>query len=184
MTSEAVRPSGATAIPVLEESGNRRLLRLDARIRNQFDLITSRTGWLLTSHAFLLTALAATLNVPAGHPSAAQTSMRGALLLLLPVVGTTTSFVVWKAIMAAYVIVGELKQARDVLLFTMSQQYGYELTTGQMYSAVRIGWGDFPPKILPLIMLAVWTILLVFAVNVVVASPDFQLVCPVLAFVS
>jgi hypothetical protein len=98
------------------------------------------------------------------------------MLLLLPLVGATTSFVVWKAILAAYSIVGELKQARDLLLQIMSRKYAYENTGREMYSPARIIWGDSPPQILPLIMLFVWLILLVCAVNVVIHSPDFHIV--------
>lgn len=148
-----------------EESLHRRLIRLDMRIRNQFDLITSRTGWLLTSHAFLLTALAATLNAGnAANTTPAQAMMRMALLLILPIIGAISSYLVWQSVRGAYTIVGQAKIARTKLLKIMSIRFNYEITDGP---PADVRAGDRPPKIFPWIMFSVWMVLFAFAINVV-----------------
>ncbi|GGY16634.1 hypothetical protein GJV26_22240 [Massilia dura] len=160
--------------PTSEESGSRRLLRLDSRIRNQFDLITSRTGWLLTSHAFLFTAVAATLNGMVGTASASQMTMRAAILLLLPVIGAVSSFLVQRSVTAAYAIVEDVKKARDALLDYMCQMYGYECTNSRMFANAHFTWGDLPPKVFPVMMLIVWSFLFILACTIV--FNDFRII--------
>ena len=141
---------------------NRRLLRLDSRIRNQFDLITSRTGWLLTSHAFLLGAIAATLNAGDSHAAgAAHQMMRSFMLITLPLIGLISSGYVWRSVVGAYHIVDKVKKARFELLDVMTVKFGYELTDGDEKDVKA---GDRPPKIFPWLLGVVWLGILGFAV--------------------
>jgi hypothetical protein len=142
----------------------RRLSRLDSRIRNQFDLITSRTGWLLTSHAFLLGAMATTLNGMNGDPSVSRFLLRTAILLLLPLVGIISSLLVHKSIMAAYRIVEEVKKARDILLEWLYTHHGYECISSTAFPAEHFHWGDRPPKVFPQLLLGIWAVLFVLAI--------------------
>lgn len=140
---------------------NRRLVRLDLRIRSQFDLIASRTGWLLTSHAFMLAAMGATLNASVVAPLPTHVWMRTFLLWALPSLGLLTSALVLRSVHAAYRIVGGFKVMRDDLLRLCNEEFEYELTIldkGDVHS------GDLPPKVFPWVLGLIWLVLLVLAI--------------------
>lgn len=140
---------------------NRRLVRLDLRIRSQFDLISSRTGWLLTSHAFMLAAMGATLNANVAERMPTHDWMRTFLLWALPALGLLTSVLVWRSVLAAYRIVRGLKNARRRLLKICRREFEYELT-GLRKADVRDG--DLPPKVFPCALGFIWSVLLVMAI--------------------
>ena len=140
---------------------NRRLVRLDLRIRSQFDLISSRTGWLLTSHAFMLAAMGATLNAHLESPPPTYAWMRWFLLLALPMLGLLTSALVWRSVLAAYRIVSGLKNARADLLQVCHREFEYEQT---ILDDRDVQAGDLPPKVLPCALGAIWLVLFVLSI--------------------
>ena len=161
MRVEAFKKRGARH-SVSEESLNRRLVRLDTRINNQFDLITSRTGWLLTSQAFLFAAFGTILNRSSDSTSVpALELIRTVSFLSMPVVGMLACILVHASVHAAYAAVAEFKGHRVTLLVTASAKFGYENTEP---SARITKNGDLPPKVLPGIMFVIWSVMLVLVI--------------------
>lgn len=140
---------------------NRRLVRLDLRIRSQFDLISSRTGWLLTSHAFMLAAMGATLNANVVAPLPTHVWMRTFLLWALPALGLLTSALVLRSVHAAYRIVSNFKSMRAGLLRICHEEFEYELTA---LDNADVRDGDLPPKIFPWALGLIWSVLLVLSI--------------------
>lgn len=152
----------STRHSVSEESLSRRLVRLDTRIKNQFDLITSRTGWLLTSQAFLFAAFGTILNrLSDGTSAPALELIRAALFISMPVVGIIACILVHASVEAAYAAITELKGHRTTLLEIASAKFGYENTEP---SARITKNGDLPPKVFPGIMLVIWSVLLILVI--------------------
>jgi hypothetical protein len=150
-----------TTVPS-EESMCRRLVRLDTRIKNQFDLITSRTGWLLTSQAFLFAAFGTILNrsTEVTSPPAIEL-IRVVSFLSMPVVGMLACILVNASVHAAYDAVAELKDHRLALMRIASERFGYENTEPSTLITSR---GDLPPKVLPGIMFVIWAAMLVLVI--------------------
>jgi hypothetical protein len=148
-----------------DEHTHRRLIRLDSRIRNQFDLITSRTGWLLTSQAFLLTAFAALLNALADKDfneiSFDFYFIQVFIFVIIPVLGFALCIMINTSITAAYSAIDTLKNHRIQLLSEASNKYRYENTEP---SSDVTKAGDRPPKFFPIILALLWLTLLLLVV--------------------
>lgn len=145
---------------ISEESLYRRLTRLDARIRNQFDLVTSRTGWLLASTAFLFAAYFAALTHPTGDLGPARALAVECLLVILPSTGILFCVLIQRSISAAYSAVASLKEARASLIKLASRRFGYENTEPSRNITAD---GDLPPKVLPAAIIVIWIFVLVFS---------------------
>lgn len=141
-----------------EDNLRMRLARLDTRLRNEFDLVSSRTGWLLATHGLLLAAFGTSLGLEKGQSAAtAEMSMRSLLLVLLPILGLASSLIVSWSIRAAYSVIERIKSMRTLVLNEMHQRFRYE-QTDSLPSEVFAG--DLPPKILPILLALVWGVLL------------------------
>ena len=93
-----------------EESLDRRLGRLDAQIKIEFDLIGHRVSWLLVSNSFLFTALAVALNNTSNDT--VKLRLVNAALWCLPTIGLFSSFLVVLAVAAAHNVIKDLKLMR------------------------------------------------------------------------
>jgi hypothetical protein len=81
------------------------LTRFDNLIKSEFDLVSHRMSWLMTSQAFLFSAFAIS-NVISGQRIKELTTI---LLTIIPLLGITTSLLVKKSIKAAHGVVNDLK---------------------------------------------------------------------------
>jgi hypothetical protein len=147
-----------------EESLNRRILRLDAQIKIEYDLIGHRVSWLLASNSFLIAAFAVVLNNTS--PSGSLNWRLAQLLMwLLPITGGISCIVVARAVSAAHSVIDELKKQRDPVEDLAAKLYSYErLGVGQQ-TWYHIA-GNRPPTFLALVVLCVWGILLAMLVYV------------------
>jgi hypothetical protein len=155
-----------------EESLSRRLVRLDTRIKNQFDLISSRTGWLLTSQAFLLAAFGAVLNksTDVSTPPAFEL-IRNVSFFSMPIVGMLLCALVHVSVFAAYDAIAELKDHRSKLLSFAYETFKYENTEPSAYITKR---GDLPPKVFPSIMFGIWAVMLILVIVALTMPPVKQ----------
>ena len=144
----------------------RRLVHIDGRIRNEHDFISSRTGWLFASHAFLFTALAALLSQPP-TTLARLRAIRTVMMIALPLIGVSSSYLIWQAIMGAYHVLRLQQSLRQELEGLLARQFQYRLATPRER---YLRAGDRPPMWLPLILGTVWLILLVLIVTDVVET--------------
>jgi hypothetical protein len=89
--------------------------RLSDATRTEFDLVTARVGWFLTSEAFLCASfVAAAVNYPAKRHGL-QTSF-GYLLLALPVLGMALALLVGIAVSVAHKAAAARKDDRDAMM--------------------------------------------------------------------
>ena len=138
-----------------EENLNRRLLRLDAQIRVEYDLIGHRVSWLLTSNSFLFAAFVVGLN----NTSLSAKCLIETLMFSLPVIGLVSSLLVWFAVFAANSVISKLKELRDTVESVATSDYGFEALGIKV-----IDWphriGNWPPFILPPLLAIIWACLL------------------------
>jgi hypothetical protein len=138
-----------------EESLHRRLIRADAQIKTEFDLIGHRVSWLLVSNSFLFAALVVGL----GNSSADVTNRRivGVLLWALPLIGLASSTLVALAVLAAHDVIKDLKVERGKLEEEAYQLYRYERLGVQVKSWPHLV-GNWPPILMPPLLMVIWAI--------------------------
>lgn len=144
----------ANITDVTDEDLRFRLVRCDAQIRIEFDLIGYRMTWLMTSQAFLFAAF--TVCVTAPQPRLRL--LAEWLQFVLPSVGVISALVVALAILAAHRVVERLKPTREALekLATLK---GFE-TLGVGVESREHAWGNLPSRILPWVLVTAWLLLL------------------------
>lgn len=148
-----------SSIPVpSEEALNRRLIRLDAQIRIEYDLIGHRVSWLLVSNSFLLAAFAVSLN-NSSPPGSVNSRLIQILVWLLPVIGIVSCYVVAHAVRAAHAVINELKGLRDPLEDLASKHFSYERLGIGKQTWYHIA-GNRPPTLLPWVTAIVWVAVL------------------------
>ena len=134
----------------------RQLSRVDSRIRAEQDYISSRIGWLFSSHAFLFIALAALVSQPPTSVSRLRV-IRTVMMIALPLIGVISSYLIWQAIRAAFHVLSSCRDLRRGLEGLLARQFQCSVVTP---IARRLKAGDRPPMWLPLILGAVWLLLL------------------------
>ena len=134
----------------------RQLSRVDTRIRDEHDYISSRIGWLFSSHAFLFIALASLLSQPPTSLSGLRV-IRTVMMIALPLIGVISSYLIWQAIRAAFHVLSSCRELRRSLEGLLATQFQDSVVTP---IAQRLKAGDRPPMWLPLILGAVWLLLL------------------------
>jgi hypothetical protein len=139
-----------------EVRANRQLSRVDSRIRDEHDYISSRIGWLFSSHAFLFIALASLLSQPPTSLSGLRV-IRTVMMIALPLIGVISSYLIWQAIRAAVHVLSSCRELRRSLEGLLATQFQDSVVTP---IAQRLKAGDRPPMWLPLILGAVWLLLL------------------------
>ena len=140
-----------------EDNLNRRLLRLDAQIKIEYDLIGHRLSWLLTSNSFLFAAFVVGLN-NANRDISSVKNFIGVLTISLPVIGLVSSVLVWLAVFAADSVICKFKRLRDTVE-DEATRYGFEvlgIKTGAWPHRV----GNWPPFFLPPLLAIIWAWLL------------------------
>jgi hypothetical protein len=144
----------AAASTPSEENLERRLLRLDAQIRVEYDLIGHRVSWLLVSNSFLLGAFALALDTA---PAAGSLNARLIEILVwcLPLIGAFSSLVVFIAVLAAHGVVNDLKTKRALVEDQAFQAYGFERLNVDERTWHHLS-GNLPPLFLPWVLAAVW----------------------------
>ena len=139
-----------------EARAYRQLSRVDSRIRAEHDYVSSRIGWLFSSHAFLFIALASLLSQPPTSLSRLRI-IRTVMMIALPLIGVISSYLIWQAIRAAYHVLSSCRDLRHGLEGLLVRQFQYSIAT---FIAQRLRAGDRPPMWLPIILGAVWLLLL------------------------
>ena len=134
----------------------RRLANVDNRIRNEYDFVSSRTGWLFASHAFLFTALATLLSQPPTGLVRLR-AIRTVMMIALPSIGVISSYLIWQAILGAYHVLNLLRDLRAELEALLARNFQYRVATPLERD---IKAGNRPPMWLPLILGSVWLLLL------------------------
>jgi hypothetical protein len=140
----------------VERRACRSLETLDGRIRNEYDFISSRTGWLLASHAFLFTGLAVLLNQPVSTVPRVRI-LRTVMQLALPLIGIMSSYLIWSAIRGAYNVLRLNLELTAELQELLASKFLYRFVTPPRH---HLRAGARPPLWLPLILGTVWLILL------------------------
>jgi len=140
-----------------EARAYRRLASVDTRIRNEHDYVSTRTSWLFASHAFLFVALTTLLNQPAtGLPRLRV--IRTVMMIVLPLIGVISSYLIWQAIRAAYHVLRLHRDLRRELENVLVRQFHYSVADPE---EEYLKAGDRPPVLLPLLLGTVWLLLLV-----------------------
>lgn len=140
----------------VEARAYRRLSNVDSRIRNEYDFISSRTGWLFASHAFLFTALAALLSQPPTSLPRLRI-IRTVMMMALPLIGLVSSYLIWQAILGAYHVLRLHQELGQELEELLVRHFHYSFAA-PLERDIRAG--DRPPMWLPLILGTVWLLLL------------------------
>ena len=130
--------------------------RLTDAVKAEFDLITARIGWFMTSQAFVTAAFVVTL----ANADAIGRDHAATLLLLkyaLPVIGVVASCLVHVAVAAAHRATVRLKRDRDTRIEALPPRLRIALIS----SSDRIHHeGNLPARVLPAIVGAFWTVAL------------------------
>lgn len=134
----------------------RQLSRVDSRIRAEHEYISSRIGWLFSSHAFLFIALATLLSQPPTSLTQLRV-IRTVMMIALPIIGVISSYLIWQAIRAAFHVLSSCRDLRRGLEGLLASQFQSSVVTP---IARRLKAGDRPPLWLPLILGVVWLLLL------------------------
>jgi hypothetical protein len=140
----------------LEERAYRRLSNVDSRIRNEYDFISSRTGWLLASHAFLFTGLAVLLTQPPTSLPRLRT-IRTVMMIALPLIGVLSSYLIWQAVRGAYHVLRLHQDLSRELESLLARHFRYSFAAPRQRDLKA---GERPPIWLPLILGTVWLLLL------------------------
>lgn len=143
-----------------DESLYRRLVRLDAQIKMEFDLIGLRVGWLLLSNSFLFTAYVVALNNT--NKDEFSISLSHFLIFwVLPGIGLVSSSLVTYAVYAAHDVIDEFKGLRDKVEYE-TKRLGYE-RLGIGVDNWRHKAGNYPAKWLPRVLIVIWVALFLYA---------------------
>jgi hypothetical protein len=129
---------------------------LSQAIGAEFELVTARMGWLVTSEAFLFAAFAASVAAYT-QISQALPSLTRLLLLALPVIGIALALLVKIAIGAAHSATTRLKQQREKLLKTLPEALQIELVSSRDAEHML---GNLPPIVIPWIFVGFWVMVL------------------------
>ena len=130
--------------------------RLTDAVKAEFDLITARIGWFMTSQAFVTAAFVVTLaNADAIGRDHAPTLVL--LKYALPIIGVIASYLVHVAVAAAHRATVRLKRDRDARIEALPDRLRITLIS----SSDRIHQeGNLPARVLPTIVGAFWTVAL------------------------
>lgn len=158
-------PGGVTSDHNREDNLNRRLTRLDAQIKVEYDLIGHRVGWLLTSNAFLFAAFVVALNnVNLDNASLPSIRFVYVLSFWIPIIGLASSALVTFAVFAANSVIKRLKLLRDRTEADAARQCSFEVVgIGAGSWPHRIGNG--PPCLLPPLLAIVWATMLYLRIH-------------------
>ena len=144
----------------IEDNLNRRLLRLDAQIKTEYDLIGHRVSWLLTSSSFLFAAFLVGLN---NTNPLVNKYLIEELTFWLPVTGLVSSLLVWFALFAAASVIRKLKKLRDIVEDKATSDCNFEVLGIRIISWQHIV-GNLPAFLLPPLLAFIWARLLYLGV--------------------
>ena len=132
-----------------EERLIRLLARLDVRLRNEYDLVTARVGWLLAAQGFLYAALATLLAVDKPRMAHGAPTIVTTVVAIVVLIGAVSSFSFGRALLAGHNEIKRLKDLRRPLL----ERYGFEGTDPHK-DHERMG--DGLPLLLPRFLFLTW----------------------------
>jgi hypothetical protein len=127
--------------------------KVRAQIEHEDNLLTQRLNWFLTSQSFLFTAYAIVFN---GTPPAwAKPAIRSILMQVIPLIGVAAGALILIAIVAGAIVMHDLRRS-----FQTSQSAAADtgLPPLQGRAATRF-MGLLAPLLLPVMFIAVWTVL-------------------------
>jgi hypothetical protein len=128
---------------------------LSEAIRTEFELISSRISWLVTSEAFIFAAFS-TLVACSSHEITTLQHTRNLLLQLLPILGLALSIVAMIALQAANKAIIKLKSKRDEMLEYYPKNIKLPLISS---NDIEHCLGNIPSIVLPLLFMIIWILL-------------------------
>jgi len=150
--------SGTDIAHVIAQQG-----RYEMAIGKEFSLVADRMTWLVISQSFLMSAF-----VLSSATYDAATTMKLVLRasqVLMPAFGIVVAFLIIVAVKAAHSAAEKLKNSRDALEQTLPENLRVSLIGNTTWESDR---GNWPPHVIPYVVLLVWAILLVVIVVTVV----------------
>jgi len=128
------------------------LERLTEAIESEFDLISARIGWLVTSEAFIFTAYATTMaNVI--EKSQHVSTIIEYLAFALPLFGIILAILVALSVFAAHSAIEKLKKQRDLFLEQLPQALRIVLISSRDHEHIL---GNIPSQTIPWLIIIVW----------------------------
>jgi hypothetical protein len=135
------------------------LIRLDAMIKTNLDLISHRMGWLLISQSFLFTAFA----LAAAHvrnPLAAQVPINH-FLHLVPLLGLITCVLVGLSLLAVLRVIWQLKASRERVEAELTRPLEDRYGASSVPRTSPADWlGHGPAMLVPSLFATAWLYLL------------------------
>ena len=128
-------------------------------IGKEFSLVADRMTWLVISQSFLMSAFV--LSSATYDAAATMKPVLRASQILMPVFGMIVAFLIIMAIRAAHSAAEKLKASRDTLEQSLPENLRVTLIGNTTWGNDRWNW---PPHVIPYVVLAVWAILLVVVV--------------------
>jgi len=115
-------------------------------IRTEYDFISNRMSWYVTSQSFLVTAF----TISGGDRHHYMWFLRS----LIPVLGLLLSLIFWGSILAASAAIEELRRAQARLLETTTLAD----SPLNMRAAWVHRWGMVPPLLIPVLFVLFWIV--------------------------
>jgi hypothetical protein len=129
------------------------LNRFQGRINDEYTDVASRTGWLLTSQAFLLAALVATLNAGSLDPVLRHWIAQG-----VGFAGAIFAFALALGLFHGHALIAQLKQHRDALERVAHRDFGVPRAGVPVTAFVHL-FGHSATKFLPAFAYLAWVVL-------------------------
>lgn len=146
--------SNAAEIGQYYDRINAVLDNLQKRIESEYDDTHTRTGWLMTSQAILLSSFVALVNL-----DKLEGLFRDSLLIALAALGALVAVVLSFAIFHGHALIVSLKVAREDVEKITADEYGLPRMGVQSGSPVHL-YGHLATKVLPSVAFVGWSILL------------------------
>lgn len=127
--------------------------RFQGRINDEYTDVASRTGWLLTSQAFLLAALVATLNAERLDPVLRHWIAQG-----IGFAGAIFAFALALGLFHGHALIAQLKQHRDALERVAHRDFGMPRAGVPVTAFVHL-FGHSATKFLPAFAYLAWVVL-------------------------
>jgi hypothetical protein len=128
-----------------------------SQIEHEDNLVAQRLSWLLASQSFLFTAYAITLNGPVQSHFKSFEASSALLMSLLGVVGIVSAVLIWVSILAGMAAMRKLR-------LDFERYVGSDLPRSLppiQTRGLELRFGQLGPLLIPLLFIAVWTVLLV-----------------------